>query len=46
MLFEKAGVILLLDVDAVVVVGITVFNGHKGLVTDATSSETFLFVFG
>ena len=46
LLFERTGIILLLDVEAFVVVGITVFNDHQGLVTDATSLGTFLFVFG
>jgi hypothetical protein len=46
LLFERTGIILLLDVKAFVVVGIAVINDHQGLVSDATSSETFLFVFG
>ena len=46
LLFERTGIILLLDVEAFVVVGIAVFNGHQGLMADATSSEAFLFVFG
>ena len=46
LLFERTGVILLLDVKAFVIVGVAVFNDHQGLMTDATSAEAFLFVFG
>ena len=46
LLFERTGIIILLDVKAFVVVGIAVFNDHHGLMTDATSSEAFLVVFG
>jgi hypothetical protein len=46
LLFEGTGIIFLFDVEAFVVVGITVFNGHHWFMADATSLETLSLVFG
>jgi hypothetical protein len=46
LLFEGAGIILLLNVEAFMTVGVVILNEHQGLMADATSSEAFLFVFG
>ena len=46
MFFEGARVILLLNVEAFVIVGVAILNGHQRLMADATRLETFVFVFG
>ena len=44
--FEGARVILLLNVEAFMIVGVAILNGHQRLMADATRLETFVFVFG
>ena len=44
--FEGARVILLLNVEAFMLVGVAILNGHQRLMADATRLEAFVFVSG
>ena len=44
--FEGARIILLLNVKAFMIIGVTILNGHQGLMTNATRLEAFVFVSG
>jgi hypothetical protein len=44
--FEGARIILLLNVETFMLMGVTILNGHQGLMANATRLEAFVFVSG